>query len=184
MDDAALKIVYLAVESASQRCTMPIRDWKSALNRFMIEFNEKLTQLFLHSLNVIDVSYFTLMNYRRISIILLLWLFSLQLFSVVWAMPLADRYCVKYTQNICVNKLTESTEHTMPMPTVTDSDFSSHHNQTSVICDLCFIACQPLIFSTDIMSFIKIVDTAFSTQSISPPIDAFMRIVYRPPILA
>ena len=42
-DDAALKVVYLAVESASKKWTMPIRNWKAALNRFMIEFEEQLT---------------------------------------------------------------------------------------------------------------------------------------------
>ena len=41
-DDAALKVIYLAVESASKRWTMPIRDWKPALNRFSIEFEEEL----------------------------------------------------------------------------------------------------------------------------------------------
>ena len=42
-DDAALKVIYLAVESASKKWTMPIRDWKPALNRFMIEFEDELT---------------------------------------------------------------------------------------------------------------------------------------------
>lgn len=41
-DDAALKVIYLAVDSASKRWTMPIRDWKPALNRFSIEFEEEL----------------------------------------------------------------------------------------------------------------------------------------------
>lgn len=41
-DDAALKVIYLAIESASKKWTMPIRDWKPALNRFMIEFEEQL----------------------------------------------------------------------------------------------------------------------------------------------
>jgi putative transposase len=41
-DDAALKVVYLAIQSASKKWTMPIRDWKPALNRFMIEFEEQL----------------------------------------------------------------------------------------------------------------------------------------------
>ena len=41
-DDAALKVIYLAVESASKKWTMPIRNWKPALNRFMIEFEEQL----------------------------------------------------------------------------------------------------------------------------------------------
>jgi len=41
-DDAALKVVYLAVEAAAKKWTMPIRSWKPALNRFMIEFEEQL----------------------------------------------------------------------------------------------------------------------------------------------
>ena len=41
-DDAALKVFYLAVEAASKKWTMPIRDWKPALNRFMVEFEEEL----------------------------------------------------------------------------------------------------------------------------------------------
>jgi putative transposase len=41
-DQAALKVVYLAIESAAKKWTMPIRDWKAALNRFMIEFPERM----------------------------------------------------------------------------------------------------------------------------------------------
>ena len=42
-DDAAKKVVYLAIKDASKKWTMPIRNWKPALNRFMIEFEERLT---------------------------------------------------------------------------------------------------------------------------------------------
>lgn len=38
-DDSALKLIYLAVNRASQKWTMPIRNWKPALNRFAIEYN-------------------------------------------------------------------------------------------------------------------------------------------------
>jgi transposase-like protein len=41
-DDSAKKVVYLAIQEASKRWTMPIRDWKPALNRFMIEFEDRL----------------------------------------------------------------------------------------------------------------------------------------------
>ncbi len=41
-DDSAKKVIYLAIQDASKKWTMPIRDWKSALNRFMIEFEERL----------------------------------------------------------------------------------------------------------------------------------------------
>jgi len=42
-DNAAMKVIYLAVDAASKKWSMPIRDWKPALNRFMIEFEEQLT---------------------------------------------------------------------------------------------------------------------------------------------
>jgi putative transposase len=41
-DNAAMKVIYLAVEAASKKWTMPIRDWKAALNRFIIQFEEQL----------------------------------------------------------------------------------------------------------------------------------------------
>lgn len=41
-DDAAFKVVYLAIQAASKKWTMPIRNWKPALNRFIIEFEEQL----------------------------------------------------------------------------------------------------------------------------------------------
>jgi len=41
-DESALKVVYLAIQQASEKWTMPIRNWKPALNRFMIEFEDRL----------------------------------------------------------------------------------------------------------------------------------------------
>jgi len=41
-DAAATKVVYLAIREASKKWTMPIRNWKPAMNRFMIEFEERL----------------------------------------------------------------------------------------------------------------------------------------------
>ena len=41
-DDSARKVVYLAVMDASKKWTMPIRNWKGALNRFIIEFEDRL----------------------------------------------------------------------------------------------------------------------------------------------
>ena len=40
-DDSALKLIYLAVSKASQKWTMPIRNWKPALNRFAIEYGDR-----------------------------------------------------------------------------------------------------------------------------------------------
>lgn len=41
-DDSAKKVIYLAIQEASKKWTMPIRNWKVALNRFMIEFEDRL----------------------------------------------------------------------------------------------------------------------------------------------
>lgn len=42
-DKSALKVVYLAITDASKKWSMPIRNWKPALNRFTIEFGERVT---------------------------------------------------------------------------------------------------------------------------------------------
>lgn len=41
-DDAVLKLFYLAMDNTSRKWTMPIRDWKAALNRFAIRFDERM----------------------------------------------------------------------------------------------------------------------------------------------
>ncbi len=41
-EDSAKKVVYLAIRQASEKWTMPIRNWKTALNRFMIMFEDRL----------------------------------------------------------------------------------------------------------------------------------------------
>jgi len=41
-DDSARKVVYLAIMEASKKWAMPIRNWKPALNRFMIDFEDRL----------------------------------------------------------------------------------------------------------------------------------------------
>jgi putative transposase len=40
-DEAVYKVVYLAMRNLAKKWTMPIRDWKPALNRFAIEFGER-----------------------------------------------------------------------------------------------------------------------------------------------
>jgi transposase-like protein len=41
-DEAAFKQIYLALQNISKKWTMPIRDWKPALARFMIEFDGRI----------------------------------------------------------------------------------------------------------------------------------------------
>jgi len=40
-DQSALKIIYLSVMNASKKWTMPLRDWKPAMNRFAIEYGDR-----------------------------------------------------------------------------------------------------------------------------------------------
>jgi len=42
-DESALKVIYLATQAAAAKWTMPIQNWKQAMNRFAIEFEEQLT---------------------------------------------------------------------------------------------------------------------------------------------
>ena len=41
-DDSAKKMVYLAIKEASKKWSMPIRNWRQAMSRFMIEFGDRL----------------------------------------------------------------------------------------------------------------------------------------------
>ena len=41
-DEAASKLLYLALNNISRRWTMPIHDWKAALNRFTIQFEDRM----------------------------------------------------------------------------------------------------------------------------------------------
>ena len=41
-DEAMFKLLYQALTNISKKWTMPIKDWKSALNQFSIMFEERL----------------------------------------------------------------------------------------------------------------------------------------------
>ena len=41
-DDSVRKVIYLAVDAAAKKWTMPIRDWRSAMSRLIIQFDERL----------------------------------------------------------------------------------------------------------------------------------------------
>ncbi|MHB1117414.1 IS256 family transposase [Sideroxydans sp.] len=43
-DESLLKLFYLALNNISKKWTMPIRDWKAALNRFTIQFEDRMPQ--------------------------------------------------------------------------------------------------------------------------------------------
>ncbi len=43
-DEALMKLFYLAIRNISKKWTMPIQDWKAALNRFTIQFDDRMPQ--------------------------------------------------------------------------------------------------------------------------------------------
>jgi len=43
-NDSALKVIYLAISQAAKKWTMPIQNWRKALNRFMIQFGDRIQQ--------------------------------------------------------------------------------------------------------------------------------------------
>ena len=46
-EDGLMKVLYLAIQGASKKWTMPIRDWKLAFNHFAIMFEDRFPKNFL-----------------------------------------------------------------------------------------------------------------------------------------
>jgi putative transposase len=40
-ENSVMKVLYLAIKGVSKKWSMPIRDWKYALNRFAIKFGDR-----------------------------------------------------------------------------------------------------------------------------------------------
>jgi putative transposase len=43
-DEAVTKLFYLALNNISKKWTMPVRDWKAALNRFTIQLEDRMAR--------------------------------------------------------------------------------------------------------------------------------------------
>jgi putative transposase len=43
-DEAAIKLIYLALRNIVQKWTMPVQNWKQAMSQFMIRFEDRFTQ--------------------------------------------------------------------------------------------------------------------------------------------
>ena len=44
-DEAAVKLLYLALQNIARKWTMPIKEWKAALNRFAVIFEDRMPAL-------------------------------------------------------------------------------------------------------------------------------------------
>ncbi|ENG1469963.1 transposase, partial [Yersinia enterocolitica] len=42
-DDSVKKVIYLAIKDASKKWSMPIKNWRLAMSRFIIEFGDRLS---------------------------------------------------------------------------------------------------------------------------------------------
>lgn len=42
-DEAVTKLLYLALRNISKKWTMPVRDWKAAMNRFTIQYEDRMS---------------------------------------------------------------------------------------------------------------------------------------------
>ena len=42
-DEAMLKCLFLALRNIAKKWTMPVRNWNEALNRFVIEFGDRIS---------------------------------------------------------------------------------------------------------------------------------------------
>jgi len=47
-DEAVFKLFCLTLDNIGQKWTMPIRDWKAAMNRFTIQFDERMPRFYLN----------------------------------------------------------------------------------------------------------------------------------------
>ena len=43
-EDSLMKVLYLVIQQSSKKWTMPIRDWKQALNRFAIMYSDRFPE--------------------------------------------------------------------------------------------------------------------------------------------
>jgi len=47
-EDSVMKVLYLSIKGASKKWTMPIKDWKYALNQFAIRFSDRLPESLIY----------------------------------------------------------------------------------------------------------------------------------------
>ncbi|MEH6445392.1 MAG: hypothetical protein V7784_15970 [Oceanospirillaceae bacterium] len=124
------------------------------------------------------------MKKRYITVALLIWLFSQQVFATVWATSnSANGNCGSHPQNDCAITGYMSAAEYMPhtMPTLVDTDTSAQ-DKLLMNCDHCSIVCQALIINkTQLLSFNKD-QQIFDAQLTDKLLHVFISSVYRPPI--
>ncbi len=123
------------------------------------------------------------MKKRQFTTILLIWLFSQQLFAAVWAMPHTGMDCAEHSQNQsdCTLNASQHTGHAMLMMQSADNTDASA--TLSMMCDHCSTTCQPSLISDNLLPLATSGHLPFEAQSIDASVDSFHTTLYRPPIL-
>lgn len=128
------------------------------------------------------------MKKKQLTVILLIWLFSQQLFAVTWVMPHTGMGCVEpsNSQSDCTANVSAHQGHAMPMmQSANATDFNEGLTEgLSMLCDHCSTICQPSLTNDKLILSVTSGHLPFATPSIATPIDIFLSSLYRPPIPA
>jgi hypothetical protein len=124
------------------------------------------------------------MKKRPFTTMLLIWLFSQQLFAVVWAMPLPGMNYADNNQSHCtLEAAPKYMDHIMPMMQRAD-DTNDSAKKLSMMCKHCSTVCQASLISDNLLPLVTSGHLPYEAQFINTPVDGFISTLYRPPIFA
>ena len=140
------------------------------------------------------------MKKQHITALMLLWLFSQQLFAAVWTVDSTGANCASHAKSDCtvIANTTEHVGHAMPMLMGSDAETSAEessqkdssnkeskaHNNLSMNCDHCRTICQPIVLTSNLVPPISTIHFLFDAQPTGAIVDSFLSTLFRPPILA
>jgi hypothetical protein len=140
------------------------------------------------------------MKKQHITVLMLLWLFSQQLFAAVWTVDSTGANCASHAKSDCtaIVNTTKHVGHAMPMLMGSDAETSDEensqkdssnkeskaHNNLSMNCDHCRTTCQPLVLTSNLVPPISTIHFLFDAKPTGAIVDSFLSTLFRPPILA
>jgi hypothetical protein len=133
------------------------------------------------------------MKKRKITVLLLIWLFSQHIFAAVWMLPSTNISCASSHKANCADVTSDHMSHNLPImqslvdPNIVDkssSDLHNSHSNLSFSCDHCLASCQSVVPTNNSMSFLSTPTHLFDDKVIFAIVDTFSGSLYRPPITA
>lgn len=122
------------------------------------------------------------MRNRQLTLLLLFWLFSHQVFAALLSSSSTHPNCPTNSQSNCVIAASEHIGHFMPVISSTDST-ADNENNLSIISDHCSAVCQSSVLSSSTSASLNTAHLIFDAQSIDNTVESFPKSLYRPPIL-